>query len=387
MAEEHFKTPGISRIETDRAQKPMRPEEAGRYAMEAESVEEEFNEWTELAAFNPLAMARRFESLEVRTKKKGKDEEAEKAKQEEQIEVKRLEEVSEQFERKNPELHARTLMLLRSRLSGRDSRDSILKRLFEIYPDHSLADEALDFIIQTADKDLEVTAREVKEQINTNYGREIRAGKNIAQQARDFSAQGLGSATGLRDIYRDIIGNPRDALTLYESLSANFNFEKMKTVIDFVLHSLGADLKAKGPSISRGELHAMFSEARNLQAILGVFRFFFTRMKLISSSFQRGGLQLPGRINFDVLARLFMKYLQERYPNSDKVLQMAIQLGLSEEKIAEIIIFTQMRDAVRQVAPKLYRTPQHRQDVLMSFIEALEELEEEEEEEEEKKDG
>jgi len=49
-----------------------------------------------------------------------------------------------------------------------------------------------------------------------------------------------------------------------------------------------------------------------------------------------------------------------------------------------------MRDAVRGVAPRLFRSNQHRHDVLMSFIEALEELEdrleegaEEEEEEEE----
>ena len=33
----------------------------------------------------------------------------------------------------------------------------------------------------------------------------------------------------------------------------------MQTVINFVLHSLGSDLKSKGPSIDRGELHRLMS--------------------------------------------------------------------------------------------------------------------------------
>ena len=67
----------------------------------------------------------------------------------------------------------------------------------------------------------------------------------------------------------------------------------------------------------------------------------------------------------------------------DKVFQLALKLGISADVLAQIIIFNQMRDAVRGVAPKLYRNEQHRHDVLMSFIEALEELEEQIEEEDE----
>jgi type III secretion protein W len=81
-----------------------------------------------------------------------------------------------------------------------------------------------------------------------------------------------------------------------------------------------------------------------------------------------------------------MKAIQERYPSADKIMQLGTQLGLSEELLAQIIVFTQMRDAVRQVAPKLFKSDQHRQDVLNAFIDAIEELDErwEEEDEEEK---
>ncbi len=360
-------------------------EEAKKYAVQQEGFAEAFNEWSELAAFNPLAMARRFETLETRTKKRGREEETEKTDKEKKVfEVKRLEEVSEQFERKNQELHARTLLLLRARISIKDSRETILKKVLEIYSDYSLADDALDFLIETSEGELTNLVRQAKEDLNTLYGREVRAGRNMAEQARAFSQQGLGSPTSLRDMYRDITGNPRDAQTLFQELSTNFNYDKMKTVIDFILHSLGADLKAKGPSISRGELHRFMTEARSLQAILGVYRFFKTRMSLVLSAFERGGQTLSSRITFETLARLFMKYLQERYPSADKVLQLAAQLGISEELLAQIILYTQMRDAIRQIAPKLFRSEQHKQDVLMSFIEALEDLEEELEEKEEK---
>ena len=383
MHDEPIRTSRVNPIESQRAQQARKAEEAGRYAMQAESIENEFTQWTETAAFNPLAMARRFETLETRTRRKEKESETEKAEKEGIQEVQAAEEISEQFERKNPELSSRTLLQLRARASGKDTKDGLLKKVLDTYPDFSLADEALDYLIQSGDAELIKVAREVKKEINTIYAREIKAGRNIALEARQFSSQGLGSPTALRDLYRDITGNPRDALTLFDQLCGSYEYDKMKTIIDFVLHSLGADLKSKGPSISPGELHRLFSEARDMQAILGVFRFFRTRMNLISSSFQRSGIALPGRITFELLSRLFMKYLQERYPTSDKVMQMAIQLALSEEEEAQIIIFTQMRDAIRQVAPKLYRSNQHRQDALMSFIEALEELEEDEDDEQE----
>lgn len=376
-------TPAESEVSRTRS---VRPEEAAKYAIQQEALEQEFMQWTELAAFNPLAMARRFESLETRVRRRGKEEETDRTKEEKKVqEVKEVEEVSEQFEQRNPELHARNLLLLRSRLNAQDDHETILKKVLEAYADYSLADEALDFLVRTAESKLVRGVEQAKETLNTLYGREIKAGRNIATAAREFSAQGLGSPTALRDMYRDITGNPRDPATLFEQLTSNFNFAKMKTVIDFLLHSLGADLKAKGPSISRAELHRLLTDARTLQAILGIYRFFGTRMNLIAGAFQKQGLTLSSRTNFEILAKLFMKYLQERYPSSEKVLQMAALLGISDEEAAQIIVFTQMRDAVRQVAPKLYKSPQHKQDVLMSFIEALEELEEEDEEEEEKK--
>jgi type III secretion protein W len=109
-------------------------------------------------------------------------------------------------------------------------------------------------------------------------------------------------------------------------------------------------------------------------------------MKLIENAYKGKGYKFG--LTFEMLAKIFVQYLKERYPSMDKVLALAAKLGLSDEELEQIIVFTQMRDAIRGVAPKLFKSEQHRQDVLMSFLEALEDLEErlEEEEEEEKED-
>ena len=364
---------------------------ASRYAIEQESMAEDFQQWSE--TLNPVAVAvRRFDNLETRLRRRPKETETEKTEKadadEEILQVEKLSEISEQFERSNPELHARNLLALRSRIKNSDTPEEILEKVLEAYPDHSLADEALDFLARTSSGQLAEKILLCRERFNEVYGREIRAGRNIHITAREFSSKGLGSPTGLRDLYRDVTGNPREALTLFEELTTKYPFDKMKTIISFLLHSLGSDPKSKGPSIARGELHRLTSETRSLQAILGVFRYFQSRMSLINNSFSRNDLMMSSRVTFEYLSKLFVKFLMERYPSSDKIYQMGVHLGLSDELIAEMIIFTQMRDGVRQISPRLFRNEQHKQEVLKAFIEVLEDLEErlEEDDDEEEDD-
>lgn len=373
---DEISAPRIPQIQVQKQAIPIEYVETLEFVVPVESGEE-FEQL--MSSFNPSLMASRFQDLASKTRRSSRkeDERAETEKAEgdqEPLYVKRLEEISEQFERKNHELHARALLLLRSRLRKQDTHEDILRKALEMYPDFSLADEAIEFLQQTTEGDLANQTNLARETLNTLYGREVRAGRNIVKQAQDFASQGLGTTNALRDLYRDITGNPREAAQLFNELATQFNFEKMKPLIEFLLHSLGGDLKSKGPSISHGELHRLITETRKLQSILGLYLFFRSRMNLIGSAFQRQQLSLPSDIDFEALSKLFMKFLQERYPTADKILQMAAQLGLSDEWIGQVIIFTQMRDGVREVAPKLFKSQQHQQDVLKSYIDAIEDL-------------
>jgi len=98
--------------------------------------------------------------------------------------------------------------------------------------------------------------------------------------------------------------------------------------------------------------------------------------------------------HFEKMADVYIKLLDDRYPSAEKILNTAKDLGIEGNIHAKIAIFTQMRDCIRQTAPKLFQSQTHREEFWTAMIEALEdledeldELEEEEEKEEEKEKG
>lgn len=360
---------------------------ASENAMQVES-EDDLSQYFELSAFNPMQRAGIFKELhELRSNLSQKKAETEEVEEPKILASEKIDEVASRFQKNNYELNAKTLLILRERIRATDTPEEVLNKVIGVYADPAIADEALDFLIETApDPKTLAVIKLAKETLNGSYAREIKAGRNMGIQAREFSEAGLGSPTSLRDMYRDITGNPRDPLVLFNEFTEKFRYEKMKSVIQFMLHSLGSDLKAKGPSIPRGELKRLIDETRSLQGILGVFRFFQSRTRLIQRQFASYNLVLPPRLDFETLAKLFIKLLAERFVNSEKILQTARLLGVAEETAAQIILYTQMRDALKQIAPRYYRNPMHRDELWKAYIDAIEKLEDQLEEEEEKED-
>jgi len=365
-------------IQDINAAQKQKIQEVSDLSIEQLDVDQDFQELCE-GMFSQAAVRRSFKTLEQQKyhRKDVLKSEAEKTSRVEDIE--KIEEAAARFQRQNYELQKRSLQLLRESLSEQDTFEDILRKVLDFYPDKSLADEALDFIIETTKGALREEAIRAKEALNERYNKEVKAGRNIKAEAQEFAKEGLGSPTSLRDFYRSVIGKPRDAQTLFNEIFRNYSFNDIKTLIKFLFHALGSDLRSKGPSISRPELLRLVDDTKSLQSILGVYRFFYTRMNLINSQFEKYGLFLPPTIDFEALAKAFLKILSERYISAEKIFQLAKLLALSEE-LAQIIIFTQMRDATRNTAPKLYNSQKHRQDLLDALMEALEELEEKEEE-------
>lgn len=288
---------------------------------------------------------------------------------------------ADQFQRRNPELLSNTLLALIQKIKPDDSKEEILAKLLESYPDVSLADEALEFLIENTLGELSEKLKELREDLNQERGREITAGRNINIQARQATEKGLGTASSMRDMYRDITGNPRDATTLFEELSKKYAFKDLSKVVNFLLHSLGADMKSKGPSIERGELHTLFTEARTLQAILGVYRFYRGRMHLIQTQLEKYHIPIPPELNFESISKAFMNLAAERYPATDKVLQKVNNLGIANEVLAKITVLSQFRDGIREVAgAKIFKSIEHQRDLHLAILETLEDLEDELEE-------
>ncbi|MFA6118609.1 MAG: type III secretion system gatekeeper subunit SctW [Parachlamydiales bacterium] len=337
------------------------------------------------SGFNIVAMRRLFKPLEDQRISKKSLSKSQFSDEEVEIieETRNIEDTAFRFNKKNYELKIKTLLILRDSISDEDSVEDILRKVLSFYPDYTLADDALDFLLQTTQGKLGVKVARAKEFLNATYKREIVAGRNINFQAELFSKSGLGSPSALRDMYRDITGNPRTPHTLFDELSSKFNYVDMKLIMRFLFHSLGADLKAKGPSITRPELIRLIEDTQLLQAILGVYNFFNSRTNLVSTQFDHFGLIKPPNVNFENLSKLFINLLKEKYFSSEKILFLSRYMGISSETLAQIIVYTQMRDAIRQTSLKLYKSEKHRQEALSAFIQTLEGLEEKLEEEEE----
>jgi type III secretion protein W len=328
---------------------------------------------------NPFAKKRtgRKESMKSRARTITKSQLA-KEKGQRMLPVERLKNAADQYQRRNPEMKPRVLVHLRQMIKPDDSVEEILRKVQEFYDDVSLADEALEYLLETTEGELHQKVQEAKDQFNAEFEREIAAGRNIGEVARDASAEGLGTPTSLRDLYRDITANPREAAKLFVELSDKFSYQKLKPAIDFLLHSVGTDLKSTGPSIAKGLLHNLILEVRSLQAILGVYSFFKGRMGLVGSLFSKNGIPMPKELTFEQLAKQFMAICGDRYPSPDKILQSAKKLGIEKWIMAKIIAFSQLRDAIREVAmSQVYRSVQHRDEVYAAIIAALEALEEE----------
>jgi len=93
----------------------------------------------------------------------------------------------------------------------------------------------------------------------------------------------------------------------------------------------------------------------------------------------------PINLSSDVFVRVFLEICNDRYPSSSKVLSATERRFPGLSTSGKIIIISQFRDAVKEVPPnQVYRSLQHRDEVHMAIIEALEDLEDTLEDEEEK---
>lgn len=360
-------------ILAERQQEAISSEQTILYA-EINASQDNFME-TSIEGFNRAATPFMEEQKTLKERSKKRVDQVGNVKTSKVSQVTAVRALAQEFNRRNPELDMRKLLLLLDELDEDDTPEEILKKIRNIgFEDPTLIDTVLEFLSKATGGKLAKAVIIAREKLNKDFTREIRAGVNIGDDARNYSDMGMGTPTDLRNLYRDITGNPRETTTLFEQLSEKYSPKEMQTTIEFLLHSMGNDMKAEGPSIERAKLHRLMTEVRSLQAILGVHKFFESRMNLIGKLFQTMGAgqatQKP-----EILAKIFVQFISNRYPTSDKLLRLAKALDVENNVEGQIVLFSQYRDAIRQTSIRLYQSQQHRDQVYMAILEALEELE------------
>jgi type III secretion protein W len=360
----------LAAIEQRAGQKIANQEIAQQVASQDRFIEDVERGFNPAAAERQQARLGRFRTLDSRRKP------AEKAERKiAEVEKKAEEDLAQQYNRRNPELPANRLRDLRNNLSSAQTPEEILQEVTRAFEDPTLADEALEFLEKETDGPLKANVRLARALLNELKGREVIAGRNVDATAKAYYKQGLGeNPTSLRNLYRDITGNPRDHNTLFEDLSKQYPFDQLKMVVAFLLKGMAYDLKSKGPSIQHAELIRLMTETRNLQSILWVYLFFKGRMGLLRSLYNQYGIPFSDTLSFEKLAKDFIRLVEEKYPSAMKLLKQAEGMGLMED-LEKILVLMQYRDAIRGLSPRLYKSMRHRQDLLMVILETLEELE------------
>ncbi len=354
--------------------------EIGEIAQQVDAARDAFTDLVD--ENNPLAGKFKADEEDMKKKAIARPTRAEKKADVEKILVREDAEKSAfTFEHDHPELKKEVLILLLRKAVGCKTKEELLQLIEQFYKDPSLADEALDYLLIVAQGSFKDIVQEAKTALHELYGREITAGRNIAEEVRKYSAKGLGEPTQLRSLYGDLTSTPREAATLYKELLDRYKTQNMRTVIAYLYHAIGSDLK-RGPSIAPGLLHNLLAEVRSLQGGLSMQRFFTKRMDLVKFLFKNADIPIPPEITAESLSLQFVSLLEERYPSADKVLQLLSKMGLENAStLGKIYALSQFRDALNEVSPEFYRSNKHKEEVRDSILTALETLEQQYDEE------
>lgn len=349
---------------------------SARNAAIQEAIKDSFQEFVDQFGVNTMQIIRRnSDTLEEKVRKfKASANNPEKTDSQDDIphEIEATVEVSDYYENKNPELKAKSLLSLKDQISKFDTEEDILQKILENFPDPITAESAFEYLAQVLPDEVKQKLYNAKKSFEKRFSRKLKAGKNIFDESLKFSKEGLGSAAELRQTYSELTGEIKSPLDLFEELLQKFTFEKMTSAINFWLSALGADLNSKGSSIEKGELYKLIEETRILQAILGVYNYFASKQReLILSLVRHQALATP-EMNYQNLAKIFVKILQDPYPSPDKILYYKNDLNIVPSLASQEAVFNIMCSAIKNVSPKLFKNAKHKEEVLSCFLIALE---------------
>jgi len=341
-----------------------------------ESMQDSFQSFVDQFAVNTMQIIRRnSEPFEERVKKRPRTESADKQQEGEEeipLEIEETHEVSGYYENKNPEVKSKNLQGLKDQISKFDTPEDILQKIMENFPDPVMADAAFDYLLQVMPDELKAKIYNARENFKNRFGRALKAGKNIFEESLKFSEEGLGAPSELRQMYAELTGDPKTPIYLFDELLKKFDYEKMKKAIDFWMHALGADLNSKGSSIQRGELYKLIEETRTLQAILGVYNYFASKQRELVLNLARRNAEATPEMNYQNLAKLFVRILQDKFPSPDKILNLKRDLKIEPFLHSQEAVLSVMCSGIKGTSPRLYKNEKHKIEILNCFLLALE---------------
>lgn len=254
------------------------------------------------------------------------------------LNLRELSDKAKEFLGRNPrhadEMDEKKLIALRQKIEPGDDKDTILAKLMDKsqFPDVSVAFLVLDYLLATSDGDLKANVQAAKDELQETRGREIRAGLNIKEAAKQAASKELGDVTTIRDVYRDVVADEKiDALSLYQKLKVKYpNPTHLTSIKEFLVHTLGMESKMEGSSIEPAKLIALMKTTRKIQAFISLENLAEKEMMpLIEKEFIRQKINQPPQLTKDNFTATFAELASQRHYSPEKILSTAAQLGIS----------------------------------------------------------
>lgn len=243
----------------------------------------------------PAAFATKTKKMSLKERSKQKVKETkEKTEMGDKLEkIKALKQSAKEFEQKygrhfpDQKLKAKTLLQLKESIKPSDDPQTILKKVAAEFTDVSAQDIALQYLEENTEAgDLLEAIKKARSQLKDKFGREIKAGRNVAERTVEFS-KSIGEKEGpLREFYRDYSKRGPKAEEAWKELRTRYKThnERVK-MIKFLEKALSDDIKSEGPSMEPAKLTDLLSQIKGLQAIAHVDKEFWKQLQLILKKF------------------------------------------------------------------------------------------------------
>jgi hypothetical protein len=296
-----------------------------------------------------------------------------------------------EFSNKNPKFTPDKLRNLLDKLKDGMSKEEILKLVREEYPNPMDASQALEFLASISLEDYKEGIQSVQMALNKEIidkreeevAKKVETEAALATTAASAAAVQIAGGGDLNQLLEHFILNSKMEATAIAKIIQDAFGDNQDKIYAFLLKKCGAEIKKCGVEINKlRELKDHHDEdafmknamplLRKLQAIKWVSSYFKIRNK---PKPEIAGQKPAVQFNPQEMAKQFLSLVSERFLSPEKVIQTAAKLGAVTLE-DQIVLISQERDAVRQVSMNhIFRSPQHRDEMFSTILEALSDLE------------
>ena len=259
----------------------------------------------------------------------------------------------------------------------------LLLRLSSMTEDHSLAFAVLDCLEQglgDGEKSSLAMVRAAKALLRGEYGAEIRAGVNIADEV-NRRADSPSECGGLRALYNGEVLGFETPQSCFRSLIAKYGKSGFGAAIDFLRASAGADVQSAHPSKGAAELRritldlqcvaVLTTTLESMEHLVGGMRTLFGMKPLLD------GTSLTGRV---------VDLTELAFPTAANVTAVAELCGADAVR-ARLYFLQRLLAELRRLSSRMFKDAQARLGLVSAAQEAVDSAVESVEDEESREDG